>query len=91
MVGLAVAVGGLALSSITSSVGGGGGPSRAPAEVKQLLDRVPEPLPVVRKAQQAATQVAAKGKESCRIGSAATTMKSSASAMQIISKLSAKV
>ena len=65
MVGLAVAVGGLTLSSITSSIGGGGGAgggsAKAPEPVKQLLDRVPEPLPVGKKAQQAATQVTSKG------------------------------
>ena len=61
IVGLAVAVGALAIVSVTGSVGGSGGSVKAPAEVKQLLDRVPEPLPVVRKAQQAATQVASKG------------------------------
>lgn len=58
VVGLAVAVGALALSSLTGSVGGGA--ASAPAEVKQLLDRVPEPLPVVKKAQQAATQVSSR-------------------------------
>ncbi len=61
IVGLAVAVGALAIVSVTGSVGGSGGSVKAPAEVKQLLDRVPEPLPVVRRAQQAATQVASKG------------------------------
>ena len=60
VVALAVAVGGLTLSSITSSIGGGSA-SKAPAEVKQLLDRVPEPLPVAKRAQQAATQVSSKG------------------------------
>ncbi len=60
--GLAVAVGALAIVSVTGSVGESvGGSVKAPAEVKQLLDRVPEPLPVVRRAQQAATQVASKG------------------------------
>ncbi|DBB17653.1 TPA: hypothetical protein ACH3X3_002694 [Trebouxia sp. C0006] len=63
IVGLAVAVGALAIVSVTGSVGGSGGSVKAPAEVKQLLDRVPEPLPVVRKAQQAATQVASKAQE----------------------------
>jgi len=61
IVGLAVAVGALAIVSVTGSVGGSGGSVKAPAEVKQLLDRVPEPLAVVRKAQQAATEVASKG------------------------------
>lgn len=60
VVGLAVAVGALALSSLTGS--GAGGAASAPAEVKQLLDRVPEPLPVARKAQQAVTQVTSRGK-----------------------------
>ncbi|DBA79997.1 TPA: hypothetical protein ACH3X1_008200 [Trebouxia sp. C0004] len=63
IVGLAVAVGAWAIVSVTGSVGGSGGSVKAPAEVKQLLDRVPEPLPVVRKAQQAATQVASKAQE----------------------------
>ena len=63
VVGLALAVGALAISSITSSIGGGGGAPapKAPEPVKKLLDRVPEPLPVSRKAEQAATQVASKG------------------------------
>lgn len=67
--GLAVAVGGLTLSSITSSIGGGGGggglAGKAPEPVKQLLDRVPQPLPVTRKAEQAASQVNSKGEERC--------------------------
>lgn len=63
VVGVAVVVGGLTLSSITSSIGGGGSgvSAKAPEPVKQLLDRVPEPLPVGKKAQQAATQVTSKG------------------------------
>ena len=65
VVGLALAVGGLTISSITSSVGGGGGgggPAGKAAEpVKQLLDRVPQPLPVTKKAEEAVTQVTSKG------------------------------
>lgn len=64
VVGLAVAVGALALSSLTGS--GAGGAASAPAEVKQLLDRVPEPLPVARKVQQAATQVTSRGETNSR-------------------------
>lgn len=65
VVGLALAVGALAISSITSSIGGGGGAPavKAPEPVKKLLDRVPEPLPVGRKAEQVATQAASKGKK----------------------------
>ena len=61
--GLALAVGALTLSSITSSIGGGGGGAagKAPEPVKQLLDRVPQPLPVRKLAEQAATQVTSKG------------------------------
>lgn len=59
VVGLAVAVGGLVITSLGPSAGGGGGASvEAPA--KQLLDRVPEPLPVTQKAKQAASQVSTK-------------------------------
>lgn len=65
--GLALAVGGLTISSITSSVGGGGGgggsAGKAAEPVKQLLDRVPQPLPVIKKAEQAATQVTSKGEK----------------------------
>lgn len=73
VVALAVAVGGLTLSSITSSIGGGSA-SKAPAEVKQLLDRVPEPLPVAKRAQQAATQVSSKVQDA--VPQSAPTLKS---------------
>lgn len=65
VVGLALAVGGLTLSSITSSIGGGGGgggsTGKAREPVRQLLDRVPQPLPVTRKAEEAASQINSKG------------------------------
>ena len=69
--GLALAVGGLTISSITSSVGGGGGgggPAGKAAEpAKQLLDRVPQPLPVTKRAEQAVTQVTSKGEKCSQV------------------------
>ena len=68
VVGLAVAVGGLTVSSIIGGGGGGGASAvKAPQPVKQLLDRVPEPLPVGRKLQQTASQVSSKGEMGCSI------------------------
>ena len=61
VVGLAVAVGGLVISSLGGSGGGGRG-SSADGPTRALLDRVPEPLPVTQKLQQAGTQVATKRK-----------------------------
>ena len=65
-------MGGLTISSITSSVGGGGGggaaAGKAAEPVKQLLDRVPQPLPVIRKAEQAASQVTSRGEKPSSMG-----------------------
>ena len=72
VLGLALAVGGITISSITSSGGGGGGgggsAGKAAEPVKQLLDRVPQPLPVTKKAEQAATQVTSQGEKRSIMG-----------------------
>ena len=58
VLGLAVAVGGLVISSL----GGSGGGSSPEAPGIPLLDRVPEPLPVGKKVKEASQQVTGKRK-----------------------------
>lgn len=58
VLGLAVAVGGLVISSL----GGSGRGSSPEAPGIPLLDRVPEPLPVGKKVKEASQQVTGKRK-----------------------------